>query len=126
MESLLKRFLGAIGIKRGHSKQDTSPPTYDSTTTSTAASDSSPKQSVSAAPTVNVDGVERHGYLFGQKITHSYSPLLHRTIYKDIGLNWEQFRLDSADIPHFLELIKDPRFYGMNQIRRLSVAWNSN
>ncbi|EEY22400.1 quinate dehydrogenase [Verticillium alfalfae VaMs.102] len=63
------------------------------------------------------EAVERHGYLFGQKITHSLSPFLHGTIYNEIGLKWEQTRLDSADIPMFLELIKDPNFYDVVGVR---------
>lgn len=56
--------------------------------------------------------LERHGYLFGQKIAASMSPLFHKTIYEELGLDWEQFRLDSSDIAAFLELIKHPKFYG--------------
>ncbi|OHF04635.1 quinate dehydrogenase [Colletotrichum orchidophilum] len=59
-----------------------------------------------------IEQLDRHGYLFGQKITHSLSPLLHTTIYEGIGLKWEQMRLDSADLPLFLELIKHPKCYG--------------
>ncbi|KAF3356293.1 hypothetical protein VdG1_06387 [Verticillium dahliae VDG1] len=68
------------------------------------------------------EAVERHGYLFGQKITHSLSPFLHGTIYNEIGLNWEQTRLDSADIPMFLELIKDANFYGASVTMPNKVA----
>jgi quinate dehydrogenase len=56
--------------------------------------------------------LDRHGYLFGLKIQASMSPLFHKTIYQELGLNWEQQRFESADIPQFLELIKDPNFYG--------------
>jgi hypothetical protein len=63
----------------------------------------------SAPPGAKLDKV---GYLFGQKIAASLSPLLHQTIYDNIGLRWEQHRLDSADIPAFLELAKAPDFYG--------------
>lgn len=55
---------------------------------------------------------DRHGYLFGLKIQASMSPLFHKTIYNELGLNWEQERFESADIPQFLELIKHPKFYG--------------
>ncbi|KAM0326637.1 hypothetical protein ACHAQA_006506 [Verticillium albo-atrum] len=68
------------------------------------------------------EAVERHGYLFGQKITHSLSPFLHGTIYNEIGLKWEQTRLDSADIPMFLELIKNPNFYGASVTMPNKVA----
>jgi quinate dehydrogenase len=60
-------------------------------------------------PSANLDKI---GYLFGQKIAASLSPLLHQTIYDNIGLRWEQQRLDSADILAFLELAKAPNFYG--------------
>lgn len=53
-----------------------------------------------------------HGYLFGQKLTNSWSPFLHSVIYEDLGLNWGQVRLDSADIPSFLKLVEHPQFYG--------------
>ena len=57
--------------------------------------------------------VERHGYLFGHPIAHSMSPLLHQTIYDNLGLAWSQFPLDSTNMSLFLELIKHPKFYGM-------------
>ncbi|WYZ43770.1 hypothetical protein EsH8_VII_000206 [Colletotrichum jinshuiense] len=69
-----------------------------------------------------IEQLDRHGYLFGQKITHSLSPLLHTTIYEGIGLNWEQMRLDSADLPLFLELIKHPKFYGSSVTMPNKVA----
>ncbi|TQV96938.1 hypothetical protein V2A60_000424 [Cordyceps javanica] len=56
--------------------------------------------------------LNRHGYLFGQHIQHSWSPYLHQIIYEDLGLKWAQLRLDSADIGQFLELAQHPRFYG--------------
>ena len=59
--------------------------------------------------------LERHGYLFGQKITASMSPIFHQTIFNDLGWAWEQFRLDSADIPSFLKLLQDPNCFGMFQ-----------
>jgi quinate dehydrogenase len=74
-------------------------------TASMAASD----QTTMAA---SVSQLERHGFLFGQKITHSWSPYLHQTIYEELGLNWAQLRLDSADMAQFLELVQHPSFYG--------------
>lgn len=53
-----------------------------------------------------------HGYLFGLKIQASMSPLFHKTIYSELGLRWEQKLFESADIPQFLQLIKNPNFYG--------------
>jgi quinate dehydrogenase len=56
--------------------------------------------------------VHRHGYLFGLKISASMSPLLHKTIYEELGLDWEQELFESSDIPKFLQLTQDPNFYG--------------
>lgn len=60
----------------------------------------------------NVNGVERHGYLFGHPIAHSMSPIMHQTVYDGLGLRWSQFLLDSIDMELFLRLREDPRFYG--------------
>jgi quinate dehydrogenase len=71
-----------------------------------------------AAPTTTEDPVpqnaahDRHGYLFGQKIAASMSPQFHQTIFDELGWRWEQLRLDSADIPGFLELLQDPKCFG--------------
>ena len=62
---------------------------------------------------LEVAQLDRHGYLFGRKITASLSPLLHKTIYEQIGLNWAQVRFDSADMKTFLKLIQHPQFYGV-------------
>lgn len=59
-----------------------------------------------------VDGLDRHGYLFGQKLTASLSPLLHDVVYQNLGLNWAQVRLDSTDMDLFLKLRQHPKFYG--------------
>lgn len=62
--------------------------------------------------TPSSDHLDRVGYLFGHPITHSMSPLLHQTVYDGLELNWAQLPLDSTDMDHFLELIRDPKFYG--------------
>jgi len=59
-----------------------------------------------------IDLLDRHGYLFGQKLAASMSPLLHGTVYRELGLQWEQFRLDSTDMNLFLRLMHHPKFYG--------------
>lgn len=59
-----------------------------------------------------VTQTERHGYLFGHPIAHSMSPLLHKTVYDGLGLNWAQYPLESRDMALFLDLIKHPQFYG--------------
>ncbi|KAI3319303.1 NAD(P)-binding protein [Xylariaceae sp. AK1471] len=56
--------------------------------------------------------LDRHGYLFGQKIAASMSPQFHQTIFDQQGWRWEQFRLDSADITSFLKLLQDPKCFG--------------
>lgn len=56
--------------------------------------------------------LDRHGYLFGTHIQHSWSPYLHQIIYEDLGLNWAQLRLDSSDLGQFLGLTQNPSFYG--------------
>jgi quinate dehydrogenase len=62
--------------------------------------------------TNQVSQLGRHGYLFGKKLTASLSPFLHDVIYKALGYNWGQVRLDSADIEGFLQLAQHPDFYG--------------
>ncbi|KUI59658.1 Quinate dehydrogenase [Cytospora mali] len=59
-----------------------------------------------------VEHLDRHGYLFGQKLTASLSPLLHDVVYQNLGLNWGQVRLDSTDMNLFLKLRQHPKFYG--------------
>ena len=56
--------------------------------------------------------LDRHGYLFGKKISKSMSPELHDVIYAELGLRWAQTRLDSDDIAQFLEILKQPETYG--------------
>lgn len=58
------------------------------------------------------DHLDRVGYLFGYPIAHSLSPLFHQTVYDSLGLNWSMLYLESLDMTHFLQLIKDPKFYG--------------
>ncbi|KAI5284314.1 hypothetical protein KEM54_001436 [Ascosphaera aggregata] len=36
-------------------------------------------------------------YLYGHPLLNSLSPLLHKTIYNALGLNWEQFPLSRSD-----------------------------
>ena len=52
-------------------------------------------------------------YLFGYPISHSMSPLLHQTIYKALNLPWRQSLFESKDMDKFLQLTKDPRFFGI-------------
>lgn len=82
------------------------------TVTKTATS-GTPQLHTQETPLPQVDHLDRHGYLFGQKLTASMSPLLHDVVYKNIGLNWAQVRLDSTDMDLFLKLRQHPKFYGM-------------
>ncbi|CZR51817.1 related to ARO1-arom pentafunctional enzyme [Phialocephala subalpina] len=69
--------------------------------------------------TSHLDGVN---YLFGHPIAHSLSPLLHQTVYDNLGLKRSQIPLDSTDIPHFLSLTKDPKFFGASVTMPHKVA----
>ncbi|KUJ23215.1 uncharacterized protein LY89DRAFT_680000 [Mollisia scopiformis] len=69
--------------------------------------------------TSHLEGVN---YLFGHPIAHSLSPLLHQTVYDNLGLKWSQIPLDSTDIPNFLGLTKDPKFYGASVTMPHKVA----
>ncbi|KAF1959622.1 hypothetical protein CC80DRAFT_590827 [Byssothecium circinans] len=66
--------------------------------------------------------LDKHGYLFGHGISHSMSPLLHKTIYESLGLNWAQIPLDSTDMSLFLKLREDPKFYGASVTMPHKVA----
>ncbi|KAF1841217.1 uncharacterized protein K460DRAFT_348024 [Cucurbitaria berberidis CBS 394.84] len=72
--------------------------------------------------TPELSQVERHGYLFGHPISHSMSPLLHKTVYDSLGLNWAQIPMDSTDMNLFLQLIKHPQFYGASVTMPHKVA----
>ncbi len=63
--------------------------------------------------TARIAQLDKHGYLFGQKLAASMSPGLHQVIYRELGLNWDQIRLDSLDMNLFLRLIRHPDFYGL-------------
>ncbi|KAJ8106725.1 hypothetical protein ONZ43_g6965 [Nemania bipapillata] len=60
--------------------------------------------------------LDRHGYIFGLKLAASLSPQFHQAIFDDLGWRWEQFRLDSADIPNFLNLLQDPKCFVMLEL----------
>ncbi|KAK0759665.1 hypothetical protein N5P37_007853 [Trichoderma harzianum] len=67
-------------------------------------------------------GLDKHGYLFGQKLTHSLSPFLHQVIYDHLNLRWSQVRLDSADLRLFLDLVQHPSCYGASVTMPNKVA----
>jgi quinate dehydrogenase len=66
--------------------------------------------------------LERVNYLFGHPIAHSLSPLLHQTVYDNLSLKWSQLPLNSTDVPNFLRLTKDPKFYGASVTMPHKVA----
>jgi quinate dehydrogenase len=70
------------------------------------------KQEIITCPAPAVDHLEKFGFLFGYPIAHSLSPLLHKTVYQNLGLNWDYFPLPSTDVDAFLKLVRDPRCYG--------------
>jgi quinate dehydrogenase len=88
--------------------------------TATPALERAVEKTVSEAP--KVDQYDKHGYLFGQKLTASMSPLLHDVVYQNLGLNWAQERLDSTDMNLFLNLIKHDQFYGEYGVIVLNIV----
>lgn len=60
----------------------------------------------------NIDHLDGVGYLMGYPLAHSMSPLLHQTIFKHLGLNWDYFMLQSTDIKQFLSLVRSQKCYG--------------
>jgi len=60
--------------------------------------------------------LDKVGYLFGDPIAHSLSPLFHQTVFDSLGLNWSQQLLESLDIPHFLTLIQKPQCFGQTTL----------
>lgn len=75
------------------------------------ASNGAPSK-VITCETPDIESVEKFGFLFGYPIAHSYSPLMHQTVYDNIGYKWRQFFLESTDMSQFLELMRKPNFYG--------------
>lgn len=59
-----------------------------------------------------VAALDRVSYLFGTPIAHSLSPLIHKSVYEKLNLNWAYFLHESSSIPSFLELTQDPKFFG--------------
>ncbi|KAL1875496.1 hypothetical protein VTK73DRAFT_10046 [Phialemonium thermophilum] len=72
--------------------------------------------------TSRIQDFDRHGILFGLKLSASLSPMLHDIIYQHLGLRWGQIRLDSTDMDLFLSLIKHPKFYGASVTMPHKVA----
>lgn len=51
-------------------------------------------------------------YLFGYPLRHSLSPLVHNTTFEHLDLSYRMTALESLDMLGFLQLTKDPRFFG--------------
>ncbi|KAF2761034.1 quinate dehydrogenase [Pseudovirgaria hyperparasitica] len=60
----------------------------------------------------DIAGLDRVGYLFGHPISHSLSPIFHRTIFDALDLKWSQKYLESLDMQQFLKLTREPLFFG--------------
>ncbi len=104
--------------------------TVTTTTTATATAplivqqQIQPQQPLGLDLESRIDQLDKHGFLFGKKLTASMSPLLHDVVYRGIGLNWEQLRLDSTDMNLFLRLIRHPKFYGTSPKSHSSLHLN--
>ncbi|KAL1301823.1 hypothetical protein AAFC00_006010 [Neodothiora populina] len=72
--------------------------------------------------TPDIHSVDRFGFLFGYPIAHSFSPLMHETVFKHIGYKWRQFFLESTNMSQFLELIHEPNFFGASVTMPHKVA----
>jgi len=70
----------------------------------------------------DVSHLEGVNYVFGRPIAHSLSLILHQTVYDNFNLKCSQIPLDSTEIPRFLPLTKDPRFYGTSVTMPHKVA----
>ena len=94
-----------------------------STTTTVTVQKEQKEQQAPLTLTLNsqIDKLDKHGFLFGEKLAASMSPLLHSVVYKNLGLNWEQIRLDSTDMDLLLRLIRHPKFYGMSSLSFIAM-----
>ncbi|KAB5584926.1 hypothetical protein GE09DRAFT_1068737 [Coniochaeta sp. 2T2.1] len=86
--------------------------TTTTTTTTNSTGNSRPTLQADLPFQERINHLDRHGFLFGQKLAASMSPLMHDVVYRDLGLRWEQLRLDSTDMDLFLRLIRHPKCYG--------------
>jgi quinate dehydrogenase len=52
-------------------------------------------------------------YLVGYPIAHSLSPLLHYTIFSNLGMNWAELFYETKDLNSFVKLMKsEPKIIG--------------
>ena len=56
--------------------------------------------------------IPKQTYLFGHPIAHSYAPLLHSTLFKEMKVPWTYSLHESLDNTTFLPLLKSPEFIG--------------
>lgn len=85
-------------------------------TTTTVTATQQEQQPLALTLESRIGHLDRHGFLFGTKLSNSMSPLLHDVVYRGLNLNWEQIRLDSTDMDLFLNLIRHPKFYGTSNL----------
>ena len=97
-------------------------PTASTTTTTTSAVQPQKQEILHLTSTPDITPYAKHGYLFGQKLAASMSPLLHSIVYTHLSLNWAQLRLDCPSIPLFLQLAQHPDFYGASVTMPHKVA----
>ncbi len=82
--------------------------------------------SILTAKAPDIDHLDRHGYLFGYPISHSLAPLLFRTIFRSLDLNWDYLPLSSTDIDQLLRLIRHSRCYGTCKVPLVRPANYTN
>jgi quinate dehydrogenase len=57
--------------------------------------------------------LDRLSYLVGYPIAHSLSPLLHYTLFSNLGINWAELLYETKDLISFVELMKsEPKIIG--------------
>ena len=54
--------------------------------------------------------------LLGEKLSHSYSPLIHKEIFKDLGINaeYELLELKKEDLPKAIHALRKDEYHGFN------------
>ncbi|KAI4728889.1 hypothetical protein E4T49_03257 [Aureobasidium sp. EXF-10728] len=65
---------------------------------------------------------EKFGFLFGYPISHSYSPLMHQTVYGAMHLDWRQFLLESTNMTQSLDFMHHHKFYGRSNSYSIALS----
>lgn len=54
--------------------------------------------------------------LLGEKLSHSYSPIIHKEIFNDFNLNneYELIEIEKEEIKHYIDLLKNGIYSGYN------------